>query len=51
MEINKCPKCKAYFYGTYCATCQQDIKKLKNEETINDLPEGFEALFGGFNGK
>lgn len=34
-EVNKCPKCKNCIFGTYCYSCDCDIRLI-----INPFPNG-----------
>lgn len=36
-QVNHCPKCHNYIFGTYCYTCDSDIRLVINP---------FEDIFG-----
>lgn len=45
-EVNQCPKCKVYIFGTYCAICRKEISELWPKQ----MPDILKDMFGGNNG-
>ena len=46
-NANKCPRCKKFILGTYCATCKEDITKMAERifPTDNDFGNFFNDFF------